>query len=131
MAWTYSGDPTSSDRDKVRFLIGDTDTNDQLLQDGEIDYLITLKGSAEGAAYQACATLMAKYAREVDYAIGPEKAQASQRLENFKKVMESLRQLNIGTYAAPSFQDPLAEGADPIFDIGMHDAEEPGSGLDG
>lgn len=41
MTWTYSGDPSTSPKDEVRFLLGDTDTNDQLIQDEEIEYLLT------------------------------------------------------------------------------------------
>ena len=37
MAWTYSTALTA-DKDKVRFLIQDTDTDDQLLADEEIAY---------------------------------------------------------------------------------------------
>lgn len=40
MTWEYSGDPSSSARDEIRFLIGDTDSTFPLLQDAEIDYLI-------------------------------------------------------------------------------------------
>lgn len=41
MSWTYTNDPSSSQRDEVRFLIGDTDsTKAWTLQDGEILYAI-------------------------------------------------------------------------------------------
>jgi hypothetical protein len=40
MAWTYSGNPADSDRDRLRFETGDTDTNSQLLQDAELDFVI-------------------------------------------------------------------------------------------
>jgi len=50
MTWSYSGDPGSSTRDEVRFLIQDTDTADQLLSDEEITYVITESG---GSIYQA------------------------------------------------------------------------------
>ena len=40
MAWTYSGNPGSSPRDEVRFILGDTVESKQSLQDGEIDYLL-------------------------------------------------------------------------------------------
>ena len=36
MAWTYGGDPAANARDAIRFLCGDTDTNDQLLNDAEV-----------------------------------------------------------------------------------------------
>ena len=31
--WTYSGNPAASDKDAVRFLVGDTNTSDQLVSD--------------------------------------------------------------------------------------------------
>lgn len=40
MAFNYSGDPSASDLDQVRFLIQDTDSGLPLLQDEEIDWLI-------------------------------------------------------------------------------------------
>ena len=49
MAWTYAGDPAASNLATVRFLIGDTDTTDQLLNDAEI----TGVGSASGSTLAA------------------------------------------------------------------------------
>ena len=40
MTWNYSGDPSLSSRDAVRFLIGDTDPNDPLVTDEEIAYAL-------------------------------------------------------------------------------------------
>ena len=42
--WTYSGDPSSSRKDEIRFLIGDTNSNEDenLLQDEEINYTLNL-----------------------------------------------------------------------------------------
>lgn len=42
MAFTYSGNPASSARDEVRFLIGDTVQQSWSLEDGEIDYAVAL-----------------------------------------------------------------------------------------
>ena len=40
MAWTYSGDPATSEKDEVRFYLQDTDSGFPLLQDEEIQWLI-------------------------------------------------------------------------------------------
>lgn len=40
MTYTYSGDPTSSPKDEVRFTLQDTDTGFPLLTDEEINFLI-------------------------------------------------------------------------------------------
>ncbi len=68
MAWTYSGNPASSLRDRVRFLIGDTDSTNQLLQDAEIDWLLSQwNNDAYVAATQACNSLATRFAAKSDY----------------------------------------------------------------
>lgn len=66
MAWTYSGDPGSSTRDEVRFLIQDTDTAEQLLTDEELDYLISVWTDAYAAAVAAVSALIAQASRQVE-----------------------------------------------------------------
>ena len=66
MAWTYSGDPATTSRDAVRFYVGDTDTNDQLLQDAEIDFLLTQKPKPLAAAAQAARAIASKMSGLVD-----------------------------------------------------------------
>lgn len=66
MAWTYSGDPGSSTRDEVRFLIQDTDTAEQLLTDEELDYLIGVWTDAYAAAVAAVSALIAQASRQVE-----------------------------------------------------------------
>lgn len=64
MAWSYSGDPATSSKDAVRFLIFDTDTNDQLLQDAEINWCITQAGdSVYQAAHDAAYAIASKFSR--------------------------------------------------------------------
>lgn len=53
MSWTYSGDPSSDDRDAVRFLIQDTDTNRQLATNEEIDWLLMQEVNVYTAAAKA------------------------------------------------------------------------------
>lgn len=64
--FSYSGDPTSSTKDEVRFLIGDTNSRDPQILDAEIAYLIGTEGSALDAAIAACIAIDARYSREVD-----------------------------------------------------------------
>lgn len=45
MTASYSGDPSVSSRDAVRFLIRDTNTADAWVQDEEIDWLLTENGN--------------------------------------------------------------------------------------
>lgn len=56
MSWNYSGDPSSSKRDEVRFLTADTDsTRPWTLQDGEIDYAVAKYSSNVLLAAAVCA----------------------------------------------------------------------------
>lgn len=66
MAFTYV-DPSSGDRDKVRFLIQDTDSNDQHLQDAEITYLLTTWGNVYDAAIAAAEIISGQYAHKTNY----------------------------------------------------------------
>ena len=67
MAWTYSGDPASTPRDKVRFLVGDTDTDNQLINDAEIAFLIAEWGTDYYfVAIQACHAIAGKFQAKSD-----------------------------------------------------------------
>ena len=45
MSFTYKGDPSESVLAAARFLIGDTDDSRPIMQDEEIQYLLTTYGS--------------------------------------------------------------------------------------
>ena len=66
MTWTYSGDPGASTLDEVRFLIQDTDTDDQLLSDEEINYLADAYGDPYSAAVAAVVSLIGQAARSLE-----------------------------------------------------------------
>jgi hypothetical protein len=54
MTWTYTiTDLSTSQKDQVRLLIGDTVQTDHQLQDEEIAYLLTQRSSVYGAAADA------------------------------------------------------------------------------
>ena len=67
MTFTYSGDPTTSTRNKVRFLLNDTLSTDALFTDEELDYLITEWGTDVYEICRAAAeTLASKFTRLAD-----------------------------------------------------------------
>ena len=66
MAFTYV-DPSSGDRDKVRFLVQDTDSSDAHLQDAEITYLVSVWGNVYAAAAYAAEAIAAKYSHKTNY----------------------------------------------------------------
>jgi len=93
MAWTYSGDPGSSKKDEVRFLIGDTNECFPYLQDGEITWMLTQYNQcALQTSIRLCETLMAKFAGYIDETVGSVSLKNSQLLTNFTKLRDELRQ---------------------------------------
>ena len=91
MTWTYSGDPSASDRDFVRFWLGDTDTTDQQLSDEEIAALLTIEGSPRAAALSGARRLLAKYSRLVDKSVGDLSVSYSQRRAGLETLIGSLK----------------------------------------
>jgi len=95
MTWTYSGDPGASDLDEIRFLIQDTDTNDQLLTDEELTYLFTTYGEAYSAAVAAVGVLIANASRvaEESKRVGDLSlsVKSGARVDQWKALMASLQ----------------------------------------
>lgn len=98
MAWSY--DPQlSEDKDKVRRLIGDVYSAEQLVQDGEIEFFITQEGSLYRAAAACCDAIAASFARQVDRTIGTD-AEGDQRQGAIDKRAESHRHAHYMRLAA-------------------------------
>lgn len=96
MTWTYGGNPGTSTaaerRDAVRFLVGDTDTNDQQATDEEISFSLSqASNNVYSAAASIASSLMGKYARLVDVSFGEVKTSYSQRMANYKALRDKLR----------------------------------------
>lgn len=131
MTWTYDTALTES-RDKVRLLIGDTDTNDQQFSDEEIAFFVANEPSVYHAAAESCRALAAKYARKVDRTVGDLRLAAQQKFEHYTELAaELLRKAGssggIVPYAggvSQSDKDDVAEDSDralPAFSRTLHE----------
>lgn len=69
MSWFYSGDPASSDKDQIRFLVSDTDINAQLVQDEEINWALSEYSNCATAASAVALSIAAQYAKKVNFTI--------------------------------------------------------------
>lgn len=130
MAWTYDGDPSANDRDTIRFLIGDTNTNDQLVTDEEIAWALT-QGTTYNAAAICANAISAAFSRLADKAVDDLKISYSQKSEQYARLAVGLsnkdahRSLDI--YAGGiSIADKLSREQDtdrvsPSFKKGMTD----------
>lgn len=126
MSFDYSGDPSTSPLDEVRFLLQDTDETKPLLQDEEINYAIARLGHTYGgdglmaAAY--CADVIAgKYAGEVSISADGVSVSAGEVQQKYQQLAISLR----ATYKnlAGTGGDVFAGGlrGQMAFGLGLHD----------
>ena len=133
--FTYSGDPSTSDLDTVRFLVGDTDPNAYLLNDDEVLFLIATVNSIGmanpllQAAAAGAEVIASKLSREVSYSADGVSVSGDTLAAKFYTVAEKIRTLGLraDVAAAPSVGGILVgESYDPsirplTFSVGMHD----------
>tara|TARA_R100001510_G_C7656500_1_gene216573 strand:- start:3568 stop:4059 length:492 start_codon:yes stop_codon:yes gene_type:complete len=132
MAWSYSGDPDSSALDAIRFLIGDTDTNDQLLSNEEISWTnsqvtgsTTSTDSLYTVAYRCLVTIASKFSRLADQAVGDMRVSMSQKAIGAREQAKELKRLAESEGGTPT---PYAGGitvSDKEIDIDNSDLVKP------
>jgi hypothetical protein len=132
MGWNYGGDPSANSRDAIRFLIGDTDTNDQLLNDEEIAWVnnqVTGSDSSTDSlytvAYRCMLTIASKFSRLADQAVGDMKVDMSQKSRGAREQAASLKLLAESEGGTPT---PYAGGitvSDKELDLDNSDLVKP------
>lgn len=90
MGFSYGAKPQTDQKDEIRLLIGDTDSNDPLLQDAEINYFISVEGESRRAAARSALAIVAKFARCVNESVGRIKVSFEQRVDHYNKLAEEL-----------------------------------------
>ena len=90
--FSYSGNPMDSLKDEVRFRVGDTDPLFAMLEDEEIEFLLSSNNNhVLNTCINACNAILAKLAKEVDYKIGPESVSASDRYKQYSNTLKMLQ----------------------------------------
>lgn len=90
--WSYSGNPAHSAKDQTRFLVGDTNIQDQLLSDEEIIWALSqYNNTPMNAAIRLCETIMSKFSRLADESVGQVKISFSQKVKGYERMMTTLR----------------------------------------
>ena len=118
--FSYSGNPKDSLIDEVRFKIGDTDKDYYLLEDEEIEFVLESVNNSILESCIACVrAILPKLAKEVDYAIGPEKVNASDRYKHYSSILNSMISEKISKTSYIISADQCEHK--PNFEIGMHD----------
>lgn len=86
MSWTYSGNPKDSLRDECRFLIGDTNEKNPIMQDEEIDYIISEVGDNDNKLkYELFRHAATIFARDIKRSLGPQSEDPTERLKFFRE----------------------------------------------
>ncbi len=89
-AFTYTGSPTT-DLEKVRLLIGDTQEGDVLLTDDEIGFFNSLESNIFRAASKSAEAIAAKFSRQHDESVGKVRVSFSQKYDHFVSLANSLK----------------------------------------
>ena len=131
---TYTYDaPGVSDKDTVRFLLQDTNDEEWLLSDEEIQYAVDrikdLMGSLEYVAAVLADNLAARYARETTYSADGVSINMAQQAQQFRDLAADLREqhksLLVGGFpdvgGVSPYEEPLPDVRPFSFGTGMHD----------
>lgn len=140
MTWTYDDSDlvttTAAGRlNVVRLTIGDTDTNDQLLQNEEIQYFLgEASDDPTGAAIFSVEAILALFTRQVSVTQGPVSWGADKRIENYRLLGDRLKSKatkNAAWFAGGLTKsgklalDQDADAVQPAFRIGQDDYTQP------
>lgn len=131
--WTYSGDPATSSHDELRFRLGDTNENDPLLNDSEIDFCVARGGHMYGMLALAADAIAFLYSRETNIKISPLQIDYNNRAKMWTMRADEYRKraaqlgypvIQLSQAAKDAeFNDPDRTG--PYFRLGMHDQATP------
>jgi len=92
MTWTYSGNPSASTLDQVRYLCQDTDSTEQLLQDAEVTFEIAQNPNPYLAAAACAERLSLKFGRDVTFRVGDTQVNYGERAREYRLLATQLRQ---------------------------------------
>ncbi|QGP52518.1 hypothetical protein PsalN5692_04027 (plasmid) [Piscirickettsia salmonis] len=106
MTWSYDVTQLqASTLFQVRYLIGDTDEKDPLLQNEEITFTLDQYQSIEQVAAACCENIAAQFSRQSDQTAGKVSDDLSQKSEQYLKLAEKIRarassSLGVGAFYA-------------------------------
>ena len=117
MAWSYSGDPSTSELDEYRFYIGDVDEEDPLLQDGEIQFILSQYQTKNTRMYKLLEAVCNKLSKEIKRSLGPQAEDPTSKLNYYMKQKEKYEALS----SMPIVWLDTGVLSKPTFQKGMHD----------
>ena len=130
MTWSYSGDPSDSRVDAIRFLSGDTSSGNPMVTDEEITYTSTAVPNNNMAAAKVCRAIAARFSPQADTDNAGLRVSASQRAKAFADRAKELERdacksagIVVGGRLVSEKQTAEADNTikQPAFSIGMDD----------
>lgn len=115
MTWTYSGDPSTSEVDKYRFLIGDTQETEPILQDGEIAFVLAEYSNHNSRLFHLYDAAAQFFARKIKRKVGPIEEEPLERQMHFEKKAAYYKALTTMTGLS------LPVSTSTVFTKGIHD----------
>jgi hypothetical protein len=100
MSFTWTGNPSASIIEQIRWEIGDTNSASPKFQDLEVKYAYDTEHSILNAAARLCEQLVATYASSVDRTMGPLRVSLSKQSDVYAKKAADLRKRGMA-YAEP------------------------------
>lgn len=124
MSWNYSGNPSKSKKDAIRYIVGDTVEDEGFVQDEEIEYALDMTSNIYSAAAMVADNLSRFFATQAEQIkVGPLVELYSHRSERYAKVASKLEakasKSSTISFVCGGVTTPDAMPAS--FAIGMHD----------
>ena len=124
MAWSYSGNPSDSEKDAIRYIVGDTSEDDGFVQDEEIEYALNLHSNIYAAAAMVASNLSNHFAMQAEQTkVGPITEVYTKRSERYATIASKLEikatkseTLNIVCGGVTT-----SDACSASFFVGMHD----------
>lgn len=116
MSWNYSGNPQDSCIDECRFILGDINQDEPIMQDEEIQYLLDAYGNnTNHLYYQLFKQASVLFARDIKRSLGPQTEDPTGRLKFFNEQTTYYKRLAFsGGISIPNYSHPKT------FKRGMH-----------
>jgi hypothetical protein len=130
MVWSYAA-PGISDKDTVRFFVQDTLEDEQLVQDEEIEWVLTQFADVRQAAAQVAETIARLFARQANTKTPELSVDFAERAKQYRALAYQLRQESAALGAIPyaggisvsdkAIDDENTDRVTPAFTTALHD----------
>ncbi|ODN40973.1 hypothetical protein [Piscirickettsia litoralis] len=115
MSWSYDvSQLQASPLFQIRYLIGDTNEKDPLLQDEEINFTLDQYKNTDQAAAACCEGIAARFSREADQTAGKVSQDLSQKSHQYLKLAETIRSRASSNLGAGAFYAGGINKADDV-----------------